>query len=107
MLFPDVSWMIKEKWNILPDEEKNKFAHVCPDFVIELKSKTDDMDGQKTKMQKWITNGCKLAWLICPDTEEVFIFRSNLTVSKPEGFSNKISGEDVLPAFELDLSILK
>ena len=97
----------KRKMEYTTRRRKNKFAHVCPDFVIELKSKTDDMDGQKTKMQKWITNGCKLAWLICPDTEEVFIIRSNLTVSKLEGFSNKISGEDVLPAFELDLSILK
>ncbi len=107
VLSPDVSWMAKEKWDILPDEEKNKFAHVCPDFVIELKSRTDDMDRQKLKMQKWITNGCKLAWLICPDTEEVSIFRSRSSASRVEGFNNKISGEDILPGFELDLSILK
>ena len=52
-------------------------------------------------MQEWIENGCHLAWLIDPDNQLVTIYRDNLTVEE-KSFSEKISGEDVLPGFELD-----
>src|SRR5688572_13885673 len=50
VLSPDVSWMRSEKWNKVPKKDKEKFAHVCPDFVIELKSKSDNLNYLKNKM---------------------------------------------------------
>ena len=103
---PDASWLALEKWNQLPDNEKNQFAHICPDFVIELKSKSDNLKLLTAKMYKWIENGCSLAWLINPENKTVFIFRGNGTIDKIEGFQNTLSGEEVLPGFQLDLSVL-
>ncbi|WP_199727435.1 Uma2 family endonuclease [Hanamia caeni] len=103
---PDASWMHKEKWERVSAEDKKKFAHVCPDFVIELKSPSDNLKYLKNKMNKWIENGCSLAWLINPEDKIAFIYRKDGTVDKITGFENIVSGEDILPGFELNLSIL-
>lgn len=104
---PDVSWLAKEKWNQLSDLEKNEFPHICPDFIIELKSKSDNLKILTRKMSKWIENGCSLAWLINPDDETVYIYRNDGTVDKVTGFRNSLSGEKVLPGFKLNLSVVK
>jgi Uma2 family endonuclease len=103
---PDASWMSKEKWDNIPKKDRQTFAHACPDFVIELKSPSDNLKYLTSKMHKWIGNGCSLAWLINPDKKTVFIFRKNGTIDKIIGFNNVLSGEDILPGFKLDLSIL-
>ncbi|MDQ6845006.1 MAG: Uma2 family endonuclease [Bacteroidota bacterium] len=103
---PDASWMTNEKANNVSKKEKQKFAHVCPDFVIELKSPSDNLKYLTDKMHKWIKNGCALAWLINPQDRTVMIFRKNGSIDKIDGFHNTLSGEDVLPGFELNLSLL-
>ncbi|HEY5463560.1 MAG TPA: Uma2 family endonuclease [Hanamia sp.] len=103
---PDASWLTIKKWNQLSDNERNQFAHICPDFVIELKSKSDNLKSLTSKMGKWIKNGCSLAWLINPEDKTVIIFRKNGTSDKVTGFNNILSGENVLPGFKLNLSIL-
>jgi Uma2 family endonuclease len=103
---PDASWLTIKKWNQLSDNEKNQFAHICPDFVIELKSNSDNLKSLTAKMHKWIKNGCSLGWLINPENKTVFIFRGNGTIDKIEGFQNSLSGEEILPGFKFNLSIL-
>jgi Uma2 family endonuclease len=66
MRSPDVSWVKREKWDALKLEEQEKFTPVCPDFVIELRSKSDSLSELKSKKERWIKNGCELGWLIDP-----------------------------------------
>jgi len=106
MRSPDLAWISKEKWNALDSAEQVKFAHIAPDFVIEVMSPSDRQKDARAKMLKWIQNGVLLAWLIDPAKQEVYIYRADNTVSKVEGFTGKISGEDVLEGFEFDLNIL-
>ena len=103
---PDASWLTMEKWKQLSNDEKDQFTHICPDFVIELKSKSDNLKSLTAKMHKWIKNGCALAWLINPEDQTVLISRKDGTIDKVETFNKRLSGENVLPGFELDLSIL-
>ena len=102
---PDASWMRIKKWNNVSKTDKERFAHVCPDFVIELKSPSDNLKYLTNKMHKWIENGCSLAWLIIPEDKTVFIYRKDGTIDKLTDFQNPVSGEDVLPDFKLDLSV--
>ena len=103
---PDASWLAIEKLNQLSESEKDEFAPVCPDFVIELKSKSDNINSLTAKMHKWVENGCALAWLINPENKTAAIFRKNGINDQVTGFNNTLSGEDVLPGFELKLSLL-
>jgi Uma2 family endonuclease len=103
---PDVAWVSLEKWNNANQKDKEKFAHITPDFIIELMSPSDTQKAAMEKMDMWRRNGVRLGWLIDPKKQETFIYRIDGTVSKIEGFHNILSGEDVLPGFELNLTIL-
>jgi len=99
---PDATWLAKERWEALPQEEREKFSHVCPDFVVELRSKSDEKKILRDKMREYIAQGVRLAWLIDPRTATVEISRPGRTVEilkQPP----TLSGEDVLPGFVLDL----
>jgi Uma2 family endonuclease len=104
---PDAAWVSNERWNALTLDEQTKFPPLCPEFVIELMSNSDDLKYAVEKMHKWIDNGCQLAWLIFPKGEEVRIFRANGTVDLVIGFDKILSGENILPNLEFDLSFLK
>lgn len=99
---PDVGWMKKEKWQAIPKAQREKFAPICPDFVVEIRSKTDSLKELQEKMKEWIENGCQLAWLIDRQGENVYIYRKNGTISLVS-FDTPLSGEDILPDFTLNL----
>lgn len=106
MRAPDVAFLSKEKWENLKDSDKTKFLPLCPEFVVEVRSKTDRLAILQNKMQAWIQNGSKLAWLIDPLEWMVHIYRSGKEVETLAGFNHKLSGEEVLPEFEFDLRLL-
>lgn len=103
---PDASWVLKEKWEALPDNEKKVFAHLTPDFVAEIMSPSDNFLQLQEKMLKWIKNGVRLGWLIYPEKKLTYIYRADGTVSKVTGFNTILSGEDVLENFSFDLTKL-
>ncbi len=107
MRSPDIAWIKKAKWEALTLDEQKKFAPVCPDFVIELRSESDSLVQLKSKMIKWIANGCQLAWLIDPTEKKSYIYKANQSVTEIIGFDKKLSGENLLPGFELDLKKLE
>jgi Uma2 family endonuclease len=104
---PDAAWIRNEKWNQTEKEERKKFVYLAPDFIIELMSPSDRLKPAKDKIEMWIKNGVLLAWLIDPENEAVYIYKTGGTIEAVNGFDKKLSGEDVLPGFELDLSVLK
>jgi Uma2 family endonuclease len=106
MRSPDAAWISKEKYENLTDEDRKWFPHICPEFIIELKSPSDTLNALKEKMLEWVENGIYLGWLIDPDTKTVLIYRQDGTIARQD-FSKPISGEQVLPGFELDLSFIK
>ena len=103
---PDASWLPLDKWLQLPATDRKKFTHVCPEFVAEVRSESDNLEDLKAKMLEWIENGVCLGWLIDPKTQTSYIYRANGSMDIVVGFDKKLSGEDVLKGFELDLSLL-
>ena len=97
-----------KKINALSEEERKGIALIVPDFVMEVRSETDRVASLKKKMSEaWIANGVKLAWLIDPIKEKAWIYREDGTVEEINGFETKLSGETILPGFELNLPDLK
>ncbi len=99
---PDASWVTMERWNALTQAEKERFAPLCPDFVVELMSPNDSLEKTRTKMREYMDNGTRLGWLINRQQQQVEIYRPNREV---EILANPqtLSGEDILPGFVLDL----
>jgi Uma2 family endonuclease len=107
MRSPDLAWIKKERWEQLSPEDQEKFAPLTPDFVIEVRSRSDSLKELQNKMQEWIDNGCRLAWLIDPVQQKAYVYKREGLIKTAETFNEQLSGEDVLSGFELDLSLLK
>jgi len=101
---PDVAWVRLDRWEALTLEEQEKFPPICPDFLIELRSRTDALKLLQDKMQEYLDSGLRLGWLINPQDEQVEIYRYNQPVEVLQ-FPVSLSGEDVLPNFTLNLPI--
>ena len=99
---PDASWVRKERWEILNQEQREGFVPLCPDFVIELRSKSDSLRELRVKMQEYMDNGSQLGWLIDPQNKRVEVYRPGQVVKVLENPS-LLSGERVLPGFTLSL----
>jgi Uma2 family endonuclease len=100
---PDASWVKLERWQTLTAKEQEGFAPICPDFVVELRSKSDNMEPLREKMREYIANGARLGWLIDRKNKKVEIYRHDRDVEILDNPST-VSGEDVLPGFILDLT---
>jgi Uma2 family endonuclease len=100
---PDASWILKERWEALTLEQRSKFAPICPDFVIELMSPSDNLKTTQAKMREYQDNGARLGWLINRRDREVEIYRIDKPVEVLQDV-NSLSGEDVLPDFILNLT---
>jgi Uma2 family endonuclease len=99
---PDVAWVAKPRWDGLTSEERESFPPICPDFVIELRSRTDRLQPLQSKMQEYLASGLRLGWLINPQDQQVEVYRSDQTV-EVRSLPTTLSGEEVLPGFELSL----
>ncbi|HAX89846.1 MAG TPA: hypothetical protein DCY91_27185, partial [Cyanobacteria bacterium UBA11370] len=78
---PDAAWVKLEKWNRLTPQQQEKFAPICPDFVVELRSPSDKLKPLKTKMQEYMNNGALLGLLIDRKKRRVYIYRPGISVS--------------------------
>jgi Uma2 family endonuclease len=99
---PDASWVCQERWDALTPEQKESFIPLCPDFVVELRSKSDNMEPLRVKMREYMNNGARLGWLIDRKNRKVEIYRQNREVEVLENPAT-LSGEEVLPGFILNL----
>jgi Uma2 family endonuclease len=102
---PDASWVLKSRLASFTKEDKQKFLHLCPDFVVELMSPSDQLPQAKTKMQEWIENGAQLAWLIHPKKRTVYVYRPG---REPEELANveSVAGEGPVAGFVLELQAI-
>ncbi|MFN6153579.1 MAG: Uma2 family endonuclease [Dolichospermum sp.] len=103
---PDVAWIANERWDSLTIQEKEKFAKICPDSVIELRSRTDSLSQLQEKMQEYLNSGLRLGWLIDPQNQQVEIYRQNQSV-EIVSLPTSLSGENVLPGFILELPVFR
>ncbi len=99
---PDAAWVRRSRLAQLSREEKEKFLPLCPDFVIELLSPSDDLEQIQAKMDEYIDNGSRLGWLLDPKSRRVYVYRPGARVVVIES-AEEISGEPELPGFVLNL----
>ena len=100
-LSPDAAYLSEERLRTLPKEALRSFPRVCPDFLIELLSETDSLAGLQAKMDDWIANGARLAWLIDPYRREAWVYRPGM---EPERVAAEtLAGDGPVEGFVLYL----
>ena len=103
MRAPDAAWVSLRRWNALSREDQKRFAPICPEFVIEVRSETDRLPDLQAKMEMWIANGAEVAWLIDPLEKAVSIYRPG---EQPEVLAQptSVQGTGPIAGFELVLA---
>ncbi|WP_394753818.1 Uma2 family endonuclease [Crenothrix sp.] len=99
---PDLSWIKLEKWNAIAAEQRKKFAPICPDFVVELRSESDLLAKLQDKMKEYIENGAVLGWLIDVKDKKVYVYQQNTLVQVLDNPA-EVSGEPLLKGFVLQM----
>jgi Uma2 family endonuclease len=100
---PDAAWILKERIKTMDSACFSGFWHICPDFVIELRSESDKLRILRNKMAEWLANGAQLGWLIDPETRTVEIYRPGYEPETRAAIST-LSGEGPVEGFALDLA---
>jgi Uma2 family endonuclease len=100
---PDAAWVRHARLAALTSQQKRGFLPLCPDFVVELCSPSDQLPGVQEKMAEYVASGAQLGWLIDPDRHCVHVYRADGAV---EILNNptRVSGDPVLLGFVLDLT---
>jgi len=95
---PDVSWVRRARWEALTPEQHELLPPLCPDFVVELRARTDRLAVLQAKMQEYLDNGTQLGWLIDPYARQVYVYRPG---QAPECLEDPatLSGDPLLPGF--------
>jgi len=101
---PDLAYLLPETMRPITDEQFGTLLYACPDFVVELRSQSDRLGDTQQKMETWIANGSRLAWLIDPFQERVFTYKPGAAVGIVSDES--IAGEGQVAGFTLDLAEL-
>ncbi len=99
---PDITYILRSELKLIPQKS---FITVTPTFVVEWFSTYDDLEEVQAKMNFYIKQGVKLAWLIVPQHSQTYIYRPEKEV-KAIPFSENLTGEDVLIGFEVNIASL-
>ena len=102
---PDASWVRRPRWERLTPKQREQFPPLCPDFVAELRSRTDSLTDLQAKMAEYMANGARLGWLLDPAGHRVWIYEAHhdpVLLHDPA----TLGGGTVLPKFRLKLSRL-
>jgi Uma2 family endonuclease len=97
---PDAAWVEQSRWDALTPEQRRQFPPLAPDFVLELRSRSDPLTLLRDKMQEYRDSGVRLGWLINPQDQQVEIYRPGQAV-EVRSLPTELSGEAVLPGFRL------
>jgi Uma2 family endonuclease len=102
---PDASWIAKDEIRKLSQDSLEGYWHLCPAFVLELRSHSDRLPALQAKMREYLANGAQLGWLIDPETRTVEVYRPDREPEVRAG-GESINGEGPVEGFVLDLRMV-
>ena len=105
MYMPDAAWITQERFDALRSGEYRSTIPGAPDFVVEVRSRTDNVDAGLPKMREWMDGGSRLGWYIDPYGRRVYVYRAGREVAVLDD-PETLSGEDVLTGFVFEVKRL-
>ena len=105
MRSPDASLASWSRWNALTDQQRQRgFAPLCPEFVIELRSPSDQLGELQEKMGHWLQNGVQLGWLLDPESRRVEVYRLGTTQPDVLDGVTAVYGDGPVAGFVLEMA---
>ncbi|MFZ0630914.1 MAG: Uma2 family endonuclease [Acidobacteriaceae bacterium] len=102
---PDAAWLSADRWNAYMQTTRDRpgFLPFCPEFVVELRSRSDRASKIEAKMEFWMSRGAQLGWLIDPLRKLAMIYRPE---REPEILTqpNTMFGDGPLAGFQIEMN---
>ncbi len=102
---PDVAFVAQGRLPVGWDEGEDEFLNLVPDFVIEIRSKTDSLKKCQEKMTEYLENGVRLGWLIDRQNQQAWVYRADGSITQYPATAT-LTGEEIVPGFTLTLKSL-
>ena len=102
VLNPDAAYATAEQMRGLTKEDRKRFLHLTPAFVIELLSPSDRLAETKKKMEAWVAKGAQLGWLVDPENRNVVVYEPDEPARVMT--AKKVAGTGPVEGFVLDLT---
>ena len=103
LLIPDASWISDERLAEIDVTDEGVWS-VVPDFVLEVRSRSQEIEDQQDKLEQWMANGVRLGWLIDPFNAQVWIYGEGQDEPDLLERPDTLSGEDVMLGLTVDLT---
>lgn len=98
LLAPDVAFIRKDR--VPPEEERNRFARLAPNLVVEVLSPSDRLANALGKVSLYLQAGVQVVWLVDPVKRTILLFTGDAyPVTLEEG--DMLDGGDILPGFSM------
>lgn len=102
---PDIAFFTKERLRgVYP--LPSSYLDGAPDLAVEVLSPGNTVAEIDDKLAEYFANSCRLVWIIHPIQRYVLVYRN---AQQPEYFlkdSDPLTGEDVVPGFEVNVGTL-
>lgn len=98
---PDIAWAVGRRLAGI-DVFDGDVWYLAPDFVVEIRSLSDNLERTQAKMEMWLRNGVRLGWLVDPFDQRVCVYRPGaeaVLLERPE----ELSDDEVLPGLTVNL----
>lgn len=100
---PDVAFILRDRWEALSVDEQEVFAPICPDFVLELRSKSDAVRDLQEKMEEYLANGATFGWLVDPYERKIYVYDAQQPMTIHDDFAQPLRGRYFMEDFEVIL----
>ena len=94
-MVPDGSWLsetsIAAAERLAPSARRRGYLPITPDFVVEVRSPSQEVAKQREKMEDWARAGVALGMLVDPETRTVWLYRPDGDGFSVEEFSRPVS----------------
>ncbi len=100
---PDAAWIPADRWNALPESLRSPFAHIAPDFVVEIMSPSDRLPKAQEKMDEYIASGVRVGWLVDRANRTVYVYRPNLPADMLTNPAT-VNGDPELPGLSVNMA---
>jgi Uma2 family endonuclease len=101
---PDAAWISRGRLSDVPPRQRRAILPIAPEFVVEVRSETDDLGELMGKMRDWLSDGVRLGLLIDPRAHTAYVFAVDRAA--PEVIADVFTDQTILPGFRLDLKAL-
>ena len=97
---PDVGFVRGDR---VPKDTVRGFFRGAPDLAVEVLSPDDRAGEVLAKVQMWLAAGCRLVWVVDPQTQSVTAYDERQSVQMLSADS-QLDGGEVLPGFSVSVA---